>query len=236
MKSGRIAIVTVVRNGAQSIAATIDSVGALADERVEYVVVDGGSTDGTVEIIRSRQDVVNRWVSEPDQGIYDAMNKGLALIAGDPHVLFLGAGDRILSLPEELDCDMIFGDVCIGRRRFRSRVSPLLMLANSIHHQGLLVRKSVMGSTPFNTAYRRYADFDLNQRLLKNPKLTYRKATDLRAYAEPGGASAALNLREVAAICRQNHGPAIGMLSILYMIGLKIRRRLVGFASRWALV
>ncbi len=231
MTTRPVAIITVTRNDAGRLAQTLDSVAALHDERVQYVVVDGASSDGTVSLLKRRRDVVDRWISEPDRGIYDAMNKGLALTTGDPHVLFLGAGDRILSLPQDLDCDMIMGEVRIGDRRFRSRVSPLLMLANSIHHQGLLVRKSLLGPAPFNTAYARYADFDLNQRLLKQPATSHRLAADLRAYAEPGGVSADLDLREITTIVRHNHGRLASLVSAAYVVALRLRRRIRQFGA-----
>lgn len=90
----KISIVTVVRNGVPFVAQTIDSVLAQQYGPLEYVIVDGGSTDGTLEIIKSRQANITRWISERDAGIADAFNKGLALATGD-YILFLNADDAL---------------------------------------------------------------------------------------------------------------------------------------------
>jgi glycosyltransferase involved in cell wall biosynthesis len=89
-----ISIVTVVRNGMPFVANTIDSVLAQTYRPLEYIVVDGGSSDGTVDIIKSRQSRITRWLSEKDEGIADAFNKGLALTSGD-YILFLNADDAL---------------------------------------------------------------------------------------------------------------------------------------------
>ncbi len=78
-----ISVITIVFNGAKHIEQAISSVLEQGHDAIEYIVVDGGSTDGTLEIIRKHEDGIDRWISEPDRGIYDAMNKGLALASGD---------------------------------------------------------------------------------------------------------------------------------------------------------
>jgi putative colanic acid biosynthesis glycosyltransferase len=87
-----ISIVTVVRNGRDSIERTIQSVLKQSYPNLEYIVIDGASTDGTVDIIRQYADRISYWTSEPDMGIYDAMNKALDHVHGEGH-LFLNAGD-----------------------------------------------------------------------------------------------------------------------------------------------
>ena len=87
-----ISIVTVVFNGEKYLEQTIQSVINQSYDNVEYIIVDGGSTDGTVEIIKKYAGQIDYWVSESDDGIYDAMNKGMRMAKGDG-LLFLNAGD-----------------------------------------------------------------------------------------------------------------------------------------------
>ena len=92
----KISVVTVVRNGMPFVVQTVDSVLAQDYDNLEYIVIDGGSVDGTVDIIKLRQSKIARWISERDEGIADAFNKGLALASGD-YILFLNADDVLAS-------------------------------------------------------------------------------------------------------------------------------------------
>ncbi|WP_432772783.1 glycosyltransferase family 2 protein [Francisella salimarina] len=87
-----ITIITVVFNGEKYLEETINSVISQTYENIEYIVIDGGSTDGTVDIIKKYDSQIDCWVSEHDEGIYDAMNKGIGLATGD-WVNFMNAGD-----------------------------------------------------------------------------------------------------------------------------------------------
>jgi glycosyltransferase involved in cell wall biosynthesis len=91
--SFKLSVITVCYNDADGLALTAESVKKNLDENVEYIVVDGGSSDGTVDLLESLS-FINYWVSEPDSGIYDAMNKGIALAHGQA-LLFMNAGDFI---------------------------------------------------------------------------------------------------------------------------------------------
>lgn len=82
-ESIKISVITVVYNDVQHIEETINSVINQTYDNVEYIVIDGGSTDGTVDVIKKYEDNINYWVSEPDKGIYDAMNKGILKSTGD---------------------------------------------------------------------------------------------------------------------------------------------------------
>lgn len=89
-----ISIITVVFNGENHLEETIKSVINQTYENIEYIIIDGGSTDGTLEIIKKYEDRLAYWISEKDAGLYDAMNKGVKLITGD-FVNFLNADDTI---------------------------------------------------------------------------------------------------------------------------------------------
>ena len=79
----KISIITVCYNSATTIEKTILSVTGQSYKNIEYIIVDGNSNDGTLGIIQSHQDKITQWISEPDKGLYDAMNKGIAMATGD---------------------------------------------------------------------------------------------------------------------------------------------------------
>lgn len=89
-----ITIITAVFNGAASFDKTVRSISMQLCDEVEYIVIDGASTDGTLDIIKRHQDVISSWISEPDMGIYDAWNKGIGISRGD-YISFVGADDFI---------------------------------------------------------------------------------------------------------------------------------------------
>ena len=89
-----LTIITVVLNNAAHLQATINSVLRQSYDNIEYIVVDGGSTDGTIDIIKKHAEHITKWISEKDSGIYDAMNKGVKLASGK-YVNFLNAGDTL---------------------------------------------------------------------------------------------------------------------------------------------
>jgi glycosyltransferase involved in cell wall biosynthesis len=93
-------VITAVRNGGAAMEQTIRSLGAQTFRNFEYIVLDAGSTDGTVGLLRRSSGLIDYWRSEPDSGIYDAWNKGLALARGR-WISFLGAGDEYY--PDALD-------------------------------------------------------------------------------------------------------------------------------------
>ena len=114
----KISILTASFNSAPALAEMVAHVRGLDCHGLEWIVVDGGSTDETEEIIRVSRDVISVAVSEPDRGIYDAWNKGVALATGE-WILFLGTDDRVenawLATVEQTDssCDLLYGDLAV---------------------------------------------------------------------------------------------------------------------------
>ena len=87
-------VITVTYNAEKTLERTIRSVREQKNCNIEYIIIDGGSSDRTLEIINRSSDCVDKWISEPDKGLYDAMNKGLKQATGD-YLLFLNAGDTL---------------------------------------------------------------------------------------------------------------------------------------------
>ncbi|MGV3556963.1 glycosyltransferase family 2 protein [Larkinella arboricola] len=115
----KVTIITVVFNGAATIRDTIESVLNQTYPNIEYIVIDGKSTDNTADIVRSYGSRITRFVSEPDKGLYDAMNKGLRLATGDI-VGFINSDDyykhnqvieKAVRFFENTDCDAVYGDI-----------------------------------------------------------------------------------------------------------------------------
>src|SRR5690606_12018670 len=133
----KISIITVVYNNVRDIEYTIRSVISQTYPNIEYIVIDGASTDGTLDVINNYRDRINVVISEKDRGIYDAMNKGLATASGD-YVLFLNSGDELFDdnsiqnvVEEGKGADIIYGETklvneerhIIGDRRHRVPVN-----------------------------------------------------------------------------------------------------------------
>jgi glycosyltransferase involved in cell wall biosynthesis len=165
-------IVTVVYNGKDSLGTTFESVFSQGFKDFEYIVVDGASTDGTVDIIKKNESQIASWISEPDHGIYDAMNKGISLSRGK-WILFLNSGDRfydghVLSsfLASGFDqADIVYGDAMIEYPGFDVKypIQPLEQMWKRMPfcHQAMFCKTDVMRAFQFDTQYRLSADFDV---------------------------------------------------------------------------
>ena len=226
-----IAIVIVCRNPGTRLHAAIASVRALDDARTRLIVIDGASTDGSVETLRRLAPAFHHWVSEVDAGIYDAMNKGWRAAPDDAWVLFLGADDRLLALPspEELarleseGCDLVFGRTSSAGTAFRSRYGAELHLRNTLHHQSLLVRKAAHPAPPFDPALRIYGDWEFNLRLFREGRRAAASAA-LRAEAAPLGVSAVQPLAETFRIARRHGNWLLACAAWALAAGSRARR------------
>jgi|APSaa5957512535_1039671.scaffolds.fasta_scaffold75386_1 glycosyltransferase involved in cell wall biosynthesis len=152
-----VSIVTVVYNGEVFLEKTIQSVINQSYSNIEYIIIDGGSTDETVDIIKKYEDRIDYWVSEIDSGIYDAMNKGIDLASGD-WINFMNAGDSfvgcnvLLNLNyflSDINYDIIYGDVNIidtnNSKNLYHRISHIIdksfLMEGTICHQSIFFRK-----------------------------------------------------------------------------------------------
>ena len=169
-----LSVLTVCRNAAPLLPGTLASLRAQQPASdAEWVVVDGASTDGSVAWLAGQQP--DRWRSEPDAGIYDAMNKAVALAGGD-WVFFLNAGDAFAdaqvladvaqAIAAQPQADIVFGDVLyvgaggVRRKRFHW-VTPRRLLFGDLCHQAVFVRRSLFQRIgPFDASLRWNADFD----------------------------------------------------------------------------
>lgn len=197
-----ISIITVVFNGEKYIGRTIESVVGQSYKELEYIIIDGKSTDRTMEIIESFKGGLSRVISEPDTGLYDAMNKGLKLATGD-YVWFLNSGDQIYS-PNTIETmvdglvgtpDIIYGGTMIideaqneiGDRRLKP---PAQLSWKSFRqgmvvcHQSILVRREV--APQYNLDYRLSADIDWAIRAAKEASEIHNSNLVLSRFLEGG--------------------------------------------------
>jgi putative colanic acid biosynthesis glycosyltransferase len=166
-----VSVITVVRNGAETIAATLDSVRAQRQVDIEHVIIDGASTDGTLNIIKAYQHDQLRWISEPDQGIYDAMNKGIALAQGE-WLLFLGADDVLVDPTVLADIfsrrKLLQYDLVCGRSSYRNgrKRTPRLdwhtLIFNTVHHQAAFYRRRLFDGFQYRLDIPIVADYEMN--------------------------------------------------------------------------
>lgn len=170
----KVTIITVVYNGSTSIEKTIKSVVNQTYKNKEYIVIDGASSDNTVEIIKKHSTSINLWVSEPDKGIYDAMNKGISYATGD-WIIFMNSGDvfnneNVLSNifdnenKKTSGKDIIYSDAIsvYNRNEVRIKAQSLnrMWLSLITSHQAILTRSNLMKANNFNLKYRICADYD----------------------------------------------------------------------------
>lgn len=175
MSNPKISIITIVYNNVADIEHTILSVINQTYNNIEYIIIDGLSTDGTLDVIAGFSDKIDKVVSEKDNGIYDAMNKGLRLASGD-YILFLNSGDELYDrhtlenvLSSADDADIYYGETklidehrkIIGDRRHKAPDSfswKSFKYGMNICHQAIYIRRSLVPL--YDETYRLSSDID----------------------------------------------------------------------------
>lgn len=225
----RVSVVTVCFNSATTIEDTICSVASQTHSDVEHIVIDGASRDGTLNVIGRHRDKLEKVISEPDRGIYDAMNKGLRLATGEV-IGFLNADDvyadtgvleRVAAAMQWDELDALFGDAEFVSpaqpdrplRRYRSeRFSPKRIAWGWMPaHPTLFLRRQLFNQFGgFRTDYRIAGDFELVARMFYTDTLRYRHLPEILVRMRTGGISTGgvrntvLLNREVLRACREN--------------------------------
>jgi glycosyltransferase involved in cell wall biosynthesis len=217
-------IITVTKNAAATLERSILSVAKQRHRPLDYIIVDGASSDATPAIVERHADVVTRFVSEPDQGIYDAMNKGLALARGD-FVYFLGADDCLIDdkvlaeVATSLDgapCDFLYGGIEV--HFVDGRVAPFMppppadalrfMIRGCLPHQASFASRRVFDlAGKFDPRYRIAGDYDWFLRVLTHDGLVTRRIERNIASYQMGGLSNRLRQSQAEVYAIQNALP-----------------------------
>jgi glycosyltransferase involved in cell wall biosynthesis len=174
--SATFSIITVCKNPGKSFQLTLENLQRQIYRKFEYVVVDGASTDGTVAEIQKNKHIITKFVSEPDNGIYAAMNKGVQLASGK-YTYFLNCGDtfydeqvlnRISECAAQSDGDFIYGDTCVidpsnGHTYVKKHedVDKYYLFNAPINHQAIFAKRSLFYKVGlFDTSYVMKADHE----------------------------------------------------------------------------
>jgi len=184
-KQPLVSVITVVHNGAAHLAKTIRAVAEQTYRNVEHIVVDGASIDATIDIIRANDSSLGYWVSEPDFGIYDAMNKGISLVT-DPesYIIFANSDDKLHSATAIENAmasgkgeDLLYGRMVLGEGSASAIVGSAVTLDDlarqTICHPSTFVRRRVFDEVGmFDTSFRIAADYDHVVRCFAHPVST----------------------------------------------------------------
>lgn len=211
-----ITIVTVVYNDVYHIENTMLSVINQTYPNIQYIIIDGGSTDGTVDVIKKYEDKISYWVSEPDKGIYDAMNKGLEKVTGE-WVNFMNSGDsffcnktlnQLFEQEIPLTTGVVFGDtytkkgllkmIPFIKNKSRKKIKDM-----GICHQSIFVKTKMAKMLKFRMIYKVAADYDMIKRCYDSGCGFYYVPVPVSVYDMNGFSRhhALQQLKEVAIIC-----------------------------------
>lgn len=193
-----ISIIVPVFNAATCLEAALDSIISQSYENYELIIVDGGSTDGSLKIIERFVDKINVLISETDKGIYDAMNKGIDKAKGD-WLYFLGADDKLnTDILKKIipflhsSFKVVFGDVLFENgHRMKSYLGTRTILQNTLHHQSAFYHRSNFHSFRYDTSLQIIADYELNL-IIYTKKLSVLYVPEVIAKCYAGGTSSQL--------------------------------------------
>lgn len=209
----------------------MDSIVPHLSDEVEYIVIDGGSTDGTQDIIAEYADRLAYWVSERDGGIYDAMNKGKEKARGR-FLLHINAGDRLIRIPTSMLAATPTDVACVAGRVHRPQkgtFSPSngwgLNYHNTIHHQGCFYSRQ--HTSNYDTKYKVFADFDLNQKISFGGGLILLIDEIISSHEEDGVSNKPGHFGEVYQVVKKNRGEAWVVMCWLHFKwqGIKAKMR-----------
>jgi glycosyltransferase involved in cell wall biosynthesis len=207
----KLSIITVVLNGEKSLEKTILSVINQSYPNIEYIIIDGASSDGTIDIIKKYQNRISKWISEPDKGVYDAMNKGIGLSSGEL-IGIINSDDHyapeifnnIVDLYLKNHCKCIAGNLdlinnegeTINNIKYCKKYVKRIMKGGPASHPTIFVPREIYQIVGlFDTNYRIAADFEWQIRGIVKYKVEYAFIDDTVAYMKIGGISSGLSNR-----------------------------------------
>ena len=229
-----ISIATVVYNDVANFEATILSTLNQSYKNIEYLIIDGGSTDGTVDLIKKYNDSIDYWISEPDNGIYDAMNKALKIANGD-FLIFMNSGDSFFSTDALVEVahnihdlnaiyygNAIYLNSLTSEQFQRGGIFNKYRLAKTnICHQTIFFSKKVYKSVSYNLRYKLFADWAYNMVLFNKHNYIYLNLNI--AYYDTSGVSALKKDRNFENDLKKLILKHLGIETILYLLYNKIR-------------
>lgn len=226
-----VSIISVVYRDRPALIPLMESIFPHASSDTEIIVIDGGSNDGTVELLQSWSDKIDYWLSEQDAGIYDAMNKGISAATGE-YILHLNAGDNLFWIPaaELTDCksdkvDVVCFNVLIdGKAVYRSQLGFLMRIDNTWHHQGTFYKR--VSHPGYDTRYRVFSDFDVNQKLYLGGCTVRMFSETISGFSTGGASSGQASRKEIYQIIRKNYGVIYLPIAFVRFQALKLRRAL----------
>lgn len=200
----RLTIITVTYNNSEGLARTIKSITSQTCKDFEYVIVDGASTDNSVEIIKDNETHISKWISEPDTGIYNAMNKAVRMATGD-YCLFINAGDELYSnkTVEEI-CKLDFDEDFVEGREYDASLNAYstppkeptlafyLFIGNN-RHQASLIKRAMLLQYPYDEKLKIASDLKFNVESLVIRNCSYKCIDTIIAKYEGGGISRKMN-------------------------------------------
>ena len=191
-----ISIILVTRNACHTVEQALTSVVNQPYQNRELIIIDGGSTDGTLEVIRRFESAISFWASEPDEGIYDAMNKGIRAATGD-WLYFLGADDilvyglhRIAAYLRNTNT-VYYGMAYLPTKNkvLGGHYSARELAMCNLCHQTIFYPRAVFGTMKFDTRYKILADYALNIQLWGDKRFRFRYIPELVAIYSTAGIS-----------------------------------------------
>jgi glycosyltransferase involved in cell wall biosynthesis len=204
-----VSVITVNLNDAEGLRKTLQSVAGQDFADKELIVIDGGSTDGSLDVIRTFASSITRWTSEVDQGIYDAQNKGIALANGD-YCLFLNSGDHLATphvlsavFQEPPEADILYGNMIIDYGggttrlgRMPRRITLEHMIGDTLWHPVSFIRRSLFDRFGgYDLRFRMVADYAFFLRMLLVEKVRYSHTGVTVAVFNTGGISSQAKYR-----------------------------------------
>lgn len=194
----RYSIITINYNHKEGLNRTIESVACQTDTDYEYIIIDGGSTDGSVDVIKQHTDNITYWVSEKDNGVYHAMNKGVVQAKGD-YLIFMNSGDcfhssKALESVSEYEEDIICGQVStFPSGHHKPTITLVDLLRISLPHQAMFIKRELLIRHPYDENYKILSDWKFCLETIIIENCSFRAIEDIIADYESGGISANSN-------------------------------------------
>ena len=246
----KVSIITSTFNSEKFLQATIDSISQQTYRNIEHIIIDGASTDNTLNIIKENNSKIAKWVSEPDGGTYFALNKGLKIASGDI-IGFLHSDDLFggeYSIQQVVDtfvstrCDVVYGDLVYVHAENPERIIRYWKSRDFRHsilkkgwmppHPTMFMSAQVIRGTFFNTSYKISADYEFILRLLKFKSLKINYVPEILIKMRLGGISNR-SFKNIIEKSREDYRSLVGekMKFPLLILFLKNIRKLVQFVT-----